>query len=113
VPGGDPKETGEQRLGGGAALLRGPGSDPRLFEVVRETAEADGIPHSVEVTQGQSHTDADAVQTSRAGIPTTVVSIPTRYLHTPGEVVALDDVEACVRVLVAFARRAAPDDWRR
>jgi putative aminopeptidase FrvX len=113
VPGGDPKETGDQRLGSGAALLRGPGSDPRLFELLRETAEAEGIRYSVEVTQGQSHTDADAVQTSRAGVPTTVISIPTRYLHTPGEVVDLDDVEACVRVLVAFVRRADPDAWRR
>jgi putative aminopeptidase FrvX len=113
VPGGDAKEQGEQRLGTGAAVLRGPGSDVRLFEALRDAAEAEGIPFGVEVTQGTSHTDADAVQTSRAGVPTSVVSIPTRYLHTPGEVVDLEDVEACVRLLAAFARRADPEEWRR
>ena len=111
VPGAEPAETGEQKLGSGAALLRGPGSHPRVFELLRETAEAERIPYAVEVTRGKSHTDADAVHTSRSGVPTSVVSIPTRYLHTPVEVVDLEDVEACVALLAAFARRLDPADW--
>jgi endoglucanase len=50
----------------------------------------------------------DAVHLSRAGIPAGLVSIPTRYLHTPTEVVALEDVEATIRLIAAFARRLEP-----
>jgi len=64
------------------------------------------------VTQGRSHTDADAVHLSRAGVRTSVVSIPTRYLHSPGEIVDIGDVEACVALLTAFARRIDPSEWR-
>ena len=109
VPGGDPKDYGEQKLGDGAAILRGPGVAPRLFEVLLETAEAEGIPHCVEVSTGRSHTDADAVYVSRAGIPTGVVSIPLRHMHTPGEICDLGDVEACIALIAAFARRLGPD----
>jgi len=109
VPGGDPKDYGEQKLGDGAAILRGPGVAPRLFEVLLETAEAEGIPHCVEVSTGRSHTDADAVNVSRAGIPTGVVSIPLRHMHTPGEVCDLGDVEACIALIAAFAGRLGPD----
>ena len=102
VPGGDPTEQGEQRLGGGASLVRGPGIAPDVFEALRAAAEREGVPYTVEVATGRSWTDADAVAVSRAGIPVGVVSIVTRYLHTPVELVELADVEACVRVLVAF-----------
>jgi putative aminopeptidase FrvX len=109
VPGGDPKEYGEQRLGDGAAILRGPGVAPLLHDLLVETAEADGITHCVEVSTGRSHTDADAVSVSRAGVPTGVVSIPLRHMHTPGEICDLADVEACVALIAAFAARLGPD----
>ena len=70
-----------------------------------ETAEQEQIEVSVEVVTGSTHTDADAYHLSRAGIPTGLVSIPTRYIHTPTELVSLDDVENAVRLLVAFAQR--------
>lgn len=108
VPGGDPKEWGEQKLGGGASILRGPNVAPRLFDLLVETAEADGIPYTVEVSTGKSHTDADAVYVSRTGVPTGVVSTALRYMHTPVEVCDLEDVEGCVRLLVAFAARLKP-----
>ena len=60
------------------------------------------------MTRGTSSTDADAVHLSRAGVATGLVSIPLRYMHTPIETVQLDDVEAVVRLLVAFARRLEP-----
>lgn len=108
VPGGDAKEWGEQKLGGGASILRGPNVAPRLFDLLVETAEAEGIPYTVEVSAGKSHTDADAVYVSRTGVPTGVVSTALRYMHTPVEVCDLEDVEACVRLLVAFAGRLRP-----
>jgi endoglucanase len=108
VRGGDPEEDGEHKLGSGAAIGRGPTIHPGVFELLHETAEAEGIPFTVEISTGHTSTDADAVHLSRAGIATALVSVPTRYVHTPVETVSLDDVEACVRLLVAFARRLQP-----
>ena len=105
VPGGEPEDVGEVKLGDGAVINRGPGINPRLFELLYETAEAEAIPFAVEVTRGNTHTDADAVFLSRTGVPTGVVAVPTRYLHTPNELVELEDVEACVRLITAFAQR--------
>jgi len=108
VRGGDPEEEGDNRLGGGAAIMRGPSIHPRIFELLHETAEAEGIPFSIEVSRGHTNTDADAVHLSRAGVATGLVSIPLRYMHTPVEMVDLGDVDAVVRLLVAFAGRLEP-----
>jgi endoglucanase len=108
VRGGDPEEEGEHSLGGGPALMRGPSMHPAVFELLYETAEAEGIACSVEVSGGHTHTDADAIYLSRIGVATGVVSIPLRYMHTPVETVQLDDIEAVVKLLVAFARRLSP-----
>jgi endoglucanase len=107
VPGGDPNEAGAAPLGGGPVIARGPGLDPGLFELLRETAEAEGIGYGVEVTGGKSNTDADAVYLSRAGVRTAVISIPIRYAHTPCELVDLEDVEATIRLVVAAAAKLA------
>jgi putative aminopeptidase FrvX len=108
VRGGDPEEEGEHKLGGGPALARGPSIHPRVFELLYDTAEAEGIPVSIEVSRGHTNTDADAMYLSRVGVPTGLVSIPLRYMHTPVETVELADVEAVVKLLVAFARRLEP-----
>ena len=101
VRGGDPEDEGDNRLGGGAAIMRGPTDAPAIFELLYETAEAERIPFSIEVSRGHTNTDADAVYLSRVGVATGLVSIPLRYMHTPVESVDLDDVEA----VVAAARR--------
>jgi putative aminopeptidase FrvX len=105
VRGADPEDDGDHRLGGGPALMRGPSMHPAIFDLLYATAEAEGIAVSVEVSRGHTNTDADAVYLSRVGVATGLVSIPLRYMHTPVEVVDLDDVENVVRLLVAFARR--------
>jgi putative aminopeptidase FrvX len=63
----------------------------------------------VEVSRGHTFTDADAVYLSRMGVATGLVSVPLRYMHTPVETVDLADIEAAVRLLVAFAQRLEPD----
>jgi len=108
VRGGDVEDDGEHRLGSGPAIGRGSSLHPKVFELLYETAEAEGIEATVEVSRGHTYTDADATYLSRAGIATGLVSIPLRYMHTPVEVVHLDDVEQVVRLLVAFARRLEP-----
>ena len=63
-------------------------------DLLAEAAEAEGIPHAFEVYSRTTPTDADEIHLARAGIPTGLVSIPTRYMHTPNELCDLDDVEA-------------------
>ena len=109
VRGGDPEEDGEHPLGSGPALMRGPSLHPGVLELLYETAESEGIPFSVEVSRGHTNTDADAVYLSRRGVPTGLVSVPLRYMHSPVEVVQLDDVEAAIGLLVAFAGRLTRD----
>jgi endoglucanase len=104
IPDADVHGSGEHPLGM-PALGRGAPLSPRIFELLYETAEQEKIECSVEVVTGSTHTDADAYHLSRAGVATGLVSVPTRYIHTPTEVVSLDDVEASIKLLVAFAGR--------
>ncbi|HUJ91974.1 MAG TPA: M20/M25/M40 family metallo-hydrolase [Gaiellaceae bacterium] len=108
VRGGDPEDEGEHRLGGGAVLMRGPSIHPAVFELLYETATAESIPFSLEVSRGATNTDADAVYVSRRGVATGLVSVPLRSMHSPVETIQLDDVEAAIALIVAFAQRLEP-----
>ena len=108
VPGGDPKIEGEHGLGSGPAISRGSTINPRVFDLLVEAAEAEGIPYTIEVSAGTTNTDMDAMHLSRAGVATGLVSIPLRYMHTPTEIVDLADVEKCARLIAAFAVRLDP-----
>ena len=108
VPGGDPKQDGEHKLGSGAAISRGSTINPKVFDLLVEAAEAERIPYTFEVSAGTTSTDMDAIHISRAGIATGLVSPPLRYMHTPTEIVSLDDVEACARLIATFALRLEP-----
>ena len=108
IRGGDHEEEGRVVLGGGPTLTRGTSLNPDLFDLLRDTADAEGIPFTVEVTRGHTNTDADAVYLSRRGVATGLVSIPLRYMHSPVEIADLGDVEGAVRLLVAFAQKLEP-----
>ncbi len=82
-----------------SGMIGHPGLNAKLVEV----AEAEGVPYQLEVLQGGT-TDARAVQVSRAGVPATALSVPSRHVHTPSQIVDQRDVEATVRLLVAFLR---------
>jgi putative aminopeptidase FrvX len=113
-PGLDEKELGRHRFGSGAVLTRGSTMDPKLFELLYEAGEAEGIPFTVSASARATGTDADAIHVARGGIPSGVVSVPLRYMHSPVEMVQLDDVENTARLIAAFARRLGPEvDFRR
>jgi endoglucanase len=105
VPGGNPKRIGKIELGGGAAIAVGAVLHTVVSDLLRETAEAEGISHCVEIYSDRTQTDADAFHISRAGVPTGVVSLPVRYMHSPVELCSLDDLEAVISLVTAFARR--------
>jgi putative aminopeptidase FrvX len=108
IPGADPNDEGKILLGGGPTITRGPSIHPDVFELIHDTAEAEGIPFTIEASRGTTSTDADAVYLSRAGVATGLVSVPLRYMHSPIETLDLDDLENAVRLVVAFARRLEP-----
>jgi len=105
APGIDEKELGSHPLGSGPVIYRGATLSPKVFELLVETAEEAGIEHTVGATGNSTSTDADGVQFARSGIPTGLVSIPLRYMHSPVEMVDLTDVEATVALITAFAER--------
>ncbi len=109
APGIDEKETGRHPLGSGPVIGRGSTLSPKVFELLVAAAEDAGIEHTVEASGRGTHTDADAIQISRTGIPTGTVSIPLRYMHSPVELVDLEDLEAAVDLVAAFAARLDPD----
>jgi putative aminopeptidase FrvX len=109
APGVDEKELGASPLGSGPVIGRGSTLSPKVFELLAETAEAEGIEHSIAASGRGTSTDADVLQISRSGIPTGLISIPLRYMHSPVEMVDLRDVEATVALLAAFAARLDAD----
>lgn len=109
TPGIDEKELGSHAFGSGPVISRGSTLSPAVFELLCEAAEAENIPYTIAASGNSTHTDADAVQISRSGVPTGLVSIPLRYMHSPVEMVDLEDVEATVALITAFAARLKPD----
>ena len=96
----------------GAMIARGPTLNKQVVELLAAAAEAEGIPHAFEVYTRSTATDADEFHLSRAGVPTALISIPMRYLHTPNELSALDDVEAAISLIVAAQAPRARRDLR-
>lgn len=92
-------ETGVFPLGSGAVICRGPNLDDRLAKTLISLAEKYQIPYEIEVAAGASGTTAWAIQTSGAGIPTALVSIPLRYMHTHVETLEIQDVKAVAALL--------------
>jgi putative aminopeptidase FrvX len=107
-PGVEKKEVGDFRLGGGPALSRGSAVSPVIFDQLVAAAEAEQIPYCVEAAPRGTSTDADAIYTSRRGIATGLLSVPCRYMHSPNEMVALDDLDRAAGLLAAWARRLTP-----
>ena len=103
APGIDKKELGAHAFGSGPVVERGSVINPNVFEALHAAGEKDKIPFTVSASAGRTGTDADAVHFSRAGIPTGLVSIPLRYMHSPVEVVQLDDVQNASKLIAAFA----------
>ena len=108
APGVEEKEQGSHAFGSGAVIGRGATLSPRVFELLAECAEELDIPYTVEASGRATHTDADAFQIARSGVPTGLVSIPLRYMHSPVEMVDLADVEAVIELIAGFAVSLEP-----
>jgi endoglucanase len=83
---------------------RGIITHPQVKELLIQVAEEEEIPYQLEVSEGGT-TDATAIHLTREGIPTGVISPPSRYIHTPVSVVNMNDVENAVKLILAVLNR--------
>lgn len=97
-------------LGGGPSLCVGANIHPKIHDGLKSTARALGVPYSVEGCAMQSGTDAMDIQISREGVPTAVIGIPCRYMHTGVETVDPRDVDRAARLLASYLADL-PADW--
>jgi putative aminopeptidase FrvX len=108
----DNRKYGETKLSGGPIICRGANINPLVYENLIKAAKRLKIPYQVESDPRPTGTDARAIQIGRGGVAMGLVSIPLRYMHTPSEVVDLEDVERCVKLFVEFARSVRKGDYR-
>lgn len=103
--GGAVNQHGEVKLGSGPVVTRGPNINPKLFELIVRTAKEEKIPIQIVAEARGTGTDANAIQLNRAGVATALISIPLRYMHSPCELLSLDDLEAVSKLLAACVGR--------
>jgi len=103
------KRIGEASMGKGPTITRGPNISPRVFALFQQAAAKHGIPVQENAFPRPTGTDARTIQVSRAGVATGLVGIPNRYMHSPSEIVHLDDVENAAR-LIAHTVAEIDDD---
>jgi putative aminopeptidase FrvX len=112
TPSGDKKLLGDVKCGGGPVVFRGPNMNPRVVQLLEATAAAHQIPIQVRGIAKATGTDANVMQISRQGVATGLIGIPNRYMHSPVEVIHLDDLTNAARLLAEFcASVSAETDW--
>ncbi len=110
TPGLNHARHGSVKLGGGPGVTHGTANHPRVVERLLVVAGQEDIALQHEASSRVTGTDTDDVFVSRTGVPSALVSLPMRYMHSPIEMVDLEDVERCIRLLTAFARSIRDDD---
>lgn len=109
VPDINKKELGDHSIGGGPVLSRGSAAHPEVFEMLASVAEEEEIPFTIQASPKATRTDADAIFVSRSGVPTGLISVPNRYMHSPNELVSFEDLKRTARLMAAFIRRLGPE----
>ena len=101
------KEIGDHSIGGGPVLSRGALISPVVYDLLRTTAERHSIKYAVHAVGRETSTNADAIHIAREGVATGLVSVPNRYMHSPNELVSLDDVDWTCTLLAEACRQVS------
>lgn len=109
VPDIEKKELGDHKLGGGPVISRGSAAHNEVFEMLASVAEEEEIPYTIQASPKATRTDADGIHLTRHGVPTGLISVPNRYMHSPNEVVSIEDLFNTARLIAAFIRRLRPE----
>ena len=102
----DAKKSETLPLSAGPAIAVGPNMNPNITQALIGLAREKELPHQIEVIPGNSGTDGWEIQISREGVSTAVVSLPLRYMHSPVEVIDLEDANTTVRLLAELVKNA-------
>jgi endoglucanase len=103
-PDADNRKFGRISLSGGPVIARGPNINPLIFDRLVAAADKLGIHYQIQAEARPTGTDARAIQMANGGVACGLISIPLRYMHTPGEIVDLKVVEQLVQLLVQFTK---------
>ena len=98
-------QEGKVEIGAGPVVTRGPNINPKLFELIIATAKEEKIPVQIIAEPRGTGTDANAIQLNRAGVAAALISIPLRYMHSPCELLSLDDLEAVSKLIAAVIKK--------
>ena len=109
-PDADNRKFGRVSLSGGPVICRGPNINPLVFDKLVAAAKRIGVPYQLEADARPTGTDARVIQMANGGVAAGLISVPLRYMHTPGEVVDLAVVDQCVQLLVAFTTSVEPGE---
>jgi putative aminopeptidase FrvX len=101
----DPKQEGDIKLGEGPALTYAPPVHRKLLQLIEETAIANKIPFQRQASSRTTGTDTDAFAYANGGIPSALISIPLKYMHTTVEMAHFDDVNNLIRLVTASLQR--------
>lgn len=108
-PGIEKKEIGEHPMGSGPILTRGSIISPVVFRLLRTTADELKLPYTLHAAGRDTSTDADAIHIAREGVATALVSVPNRYMHSPNEMVSLDDLDRAATLIAETCRRVTKE----
>lgn len=108
-PNADVRGSGKITVGAGPVLSRGSIVHPLVYQRLVAAANNQGIQFMTDAAPRGTGTDGDGYAPARGGIPTGVVSFPNRYMHSPNELLSLDDLDACARLVAAFVRELGPN----
>jgi endoglucanase len=103
------KQEGDIALDKGPVIYRGPNMNPKVAQRLIDAATQNELMYQLSAAGKATGTDANAIQINRAGVAAGLVSIPNRYMHSPVEVIALDDIDRAADLLARFAE-SLPDD---
>jgi len=95
---------GDVSLGKGPCVSVGANINPKVFALIKQAAANIEVKIQIEAAPRGTGTDANAMQLSRGGVATGLISIPNRYMHTPSEIVSLSDIDESVKLIAEFVR---------
>jgi putative aminopeptidase FrvX len=112
TPGNEKKQLGEVKVGAGPVVFRGANINPHVEQRLQEAAQGRNIAVQLRGAAKATGTDANAMQLAREGVATGLIGIPNRYMHSPVEMVSLEDMDRAAQLLAEFcAGVTAATDW--
>lgn len=109
TPGIDHKEHGKVTLGGGPSIQHGGANHPKIVEFIEGVAQKNEIGLQHEATSVRTGTDTDSIFYQKTGIPSALISLPLRYMHSPVETASFQDIKSLIELMTESVLNMSPD----